>query len=310
MALETISHLHTGTGTDTGLEPREDLKRWVLVMVRWRWLAIAITCMSIVLATVIAFVATPIYEAKTTLMPVQSAEGGGLGASLGQLGGLAALAGLQGMRNRTETEAVALLKSRQFTEQFIADEHLLPVLFWRRWDSRLNTWKAGEKIPTLWEGYHHFDKSIRFVDTDEKTDIVTLRIDWENRQQAADWANELVKRVNAAMQARALVETSTTLEYLKQQLKTTQVASIQNALQDLIETNLKEAAIAHVRSDYAFRVIDPALPPDKKDRLSPHRSIYLITGAFFGALLSVLVIMVIVAVANVRSWVKSDPSLR
>lgn len=304
MALETIPRL------EAGLQPREDLQRWVLVLIRWRWLAISVTCLSIVVATVIAFVVTPIYEAKTTLMPVEGNENGGLmGGSLGQLGGLAALAGLQGMRNRTETEAIALLKSREFTEEFISDKHLLPELFWQRWDSRLNTWKSGQKVPSLWDGYRRFDRAIRFVDQDQKTGIVTLRIDWRSPREAADWANELVKRVNSAMQSRALLETSTTLEYLKQQLKVTQVASIQNALQDLIEANLKEEALAHVRSDYAFRVIDPAAPPDWKDRLSPHKSIYMITGAFFGMVLSVLVIMGIIAVQNVRRWTRSDPSV-
>lgn len=304
MALETISHLEAGP------QPREDLKRWVLVTIRWRWLATSITCLSIVLATVIAFVVTPTYEAKATLMPVESGSSGGLtGGGLGQLGGLAMLAGLQGMRNRTETEAIALLKSREFTENFIVDKHLLPELFPERWDGRLNAWKAGQRVPSLWDGYRRFDRNIRFIDQDEKTGIVTLRIEWRDPREAADWANELVKRVNAAMQSRALVETGTTLEYLKQQLKTTQVASIQNALQDLIEANLKEQALAHVQADYAFRVIDPAAPPDWKDRVSPHRSIYMIAGAFFGALLSMLVIMGVVAVQNIRRWTKADPSI-
>lgn len=305
MALETISRLDA----ETRLQPREDLKRWILVLLRWRWLVISITFLSIVAATVIAFVVTPIYEATTTLMPVQSEGGGGLmGGELGQLGGLAALAGLQGMRNRTKTEAIALLKSRQFTERFIADNHLLPDLFPERWDGSLNAWKTGYRIPTLWDGYRRFDRSVRFIDEDQKTEIVTLRIDLPNRQEAADWANELVKRVNAEMQARAILEASTTLEYLKQQLKVTQVASIQNALQSLIEANLKEQALAHVRSDYAFRVIDPAAPPDPRYRVSPHRLIYMITGAFFGTLLSLLVVMGIVSVQNIRRWVKSDSS--
>jgi uncharacterized protein involved in exopolysaccharide biosynthesis len=302
MALETISRLEPGS------QPREDLKRWVLLLIRWRWLVISITFSSIVAATVIAFVVTPIYEAKTTLMPVENEENGGLMGGLGQLGGLAALAGLQGTRNRTETEAIALLKSRQFTEAFIAQDHLLPDLFPERWDNRLNAWKAGVRPPTLWDGYRRFNRNVRFVDEDQKTEIVTLRIDLPDPQEAANWANELVKRVNAEMQKRALTEASTTLEYLKQQLKTTQVASIQNALQSLIEANLKQEAFAHVRSDYAFRVIDPAAPPDWKGRVSPHRSIYLIVGAFAGVLLSVLVIMGIVSVQNVRRWVKSDPA--
>lgn len=304
MALETISRL------EPDFRPREDLTQWVLLLIRWRWLVISIVVVSIGIATAIAFVVTPIYEAKTTLMPVENGGSSGMmGGGLGQLGGLAALAGLQGMRNRTETEAIALLKSRQFTEQFIADKHLLPELFPKRWDTQLHAWKPGKRVPTLWDGYRRFDRNVRFVDEDEKTGIVTLRIDLPSRHMAADWANELVKRLNAEMQKRALAETKTTLEYLKQELKTTQIASVQNALQDLIELNIKKEAFAHVRSDYAFRVIDPAAPPGREDRVSPHRLIYLITGGFFGVLLSLLIVMGIVSIQNIRSLVKAHPSI-
>jgi uncharacterized protein involved in exopolysaccharide biosynthesis len=285
----------------------EDLRYLLLLLVRRRWLMSVIIGLSMISAVVISFIVTPIYLATTTLVPAETGEAQtAIAGALGQLGGLAELAGLQGPQSQTVIEAIALLKSREFTESFIRDEQLLPVLFSDRWDSRLRQWKRGERVPDLWDGYRLFDRKIRFVDQDEKTGIVTVRIEWKDPQQGAQWANELVGRVNAQMQQRALREAGVTLDYLKKELEATRVASVQVALQDLIEANLKRQAIASVRSDYVFRVVDPAAPPNMRDKLSPHRSVYLVMGAIFGVVLSLLAALAIEAAHNMRRWMQSD----
>lgn len=288
------------------LRENEGPRYLILLLIRRRWWIAGIIVLSTMVAGIIAFTVTPIYQASTTLVPAGNGDvPTGVGAALGQLGGLAELAGLQGPQDKTVVEAIALLKSREFTEKFIRDENLLPALFSDRWDPALRQWKPG-RAPDLWDGYQLFDRSIRFVDQDDKTGIVTLRIEWKSPDQAAEWANDLVTRVNAQMQQRALRETDVTLEYLKRELAATKVASVQIALQDLIEANLKRQAIASVRSDYVFRVIDPAAPPNLRDKLRPHRLFYLITGAFFGMILSLFAVVMIDAMQNVGRWIEAD----
>ena len=303
MAIATYSEL------EAKRKSGEDLRHLLLVVIRRRWLIALIIVLSTISALVISFIVTPLYLATTTLVPAETGEAQtAIAGALGQLGGLAELAGLQGPQNQTVIEAISLLKSRQFTESFIRDENLLPVLFSNRWDSTLRQWKPGDTVPDLWDGYRLFDRKIRFVDQDEKTGIVTLRIEWKDPQQAADWANELVRRVNLQMQQRALWETGVTLEYLKKELEATRVASVQVALQDLIEANLKRQAVASVRSDYVFRVVDPAAPPNLRDKLSPHKAVYIVMGATFGVVLSLLAALATEAAQNMRRWVQSDAS--
>jgi capsule polysaccharide export protein KpsE/RkpR len=257
------------------------------------------------MALVLGFVISPVYQAETALVAADTGEGSiTLSGAMGQLGGLAELAGIQGGQSPTVTEALALLQSREFTENFIRDKGLLPELFRRRWDPELHQWKRWTTVPDLWDGYRRFDRKIRFVDDDEKTGIITLRIEWTNPREAADWANELVRRANAEMRERALTEAKTTLEYLNNELKTTKVTAVQAAIQDLIEANLKRKAIADVRQEYVFRVVDPAAPPNRRDKLRPNKLIYAIAGAFFGLLLSFLYVLAVDTTQTIKSLLK------
>ena len=66
---------------------------------------------------------------------------------LGQFGGLASLAGVNlggGANNDTEV-SLAVLRSREFTEAFIRDRNLLPLIFEECWDADANRWKGDKE---------------------------------------------------------------------------------------------------------------------------------------------------------------------
>jgi uncharacterized protein involved in exopolysaccharide biosynthesis len=285
----------------------EELRKLTISLFRYRWWLIGCTLLFTVAAGIISFVVTPTYLAETTLVPTQNGSGSGVNRSIfGRLGGLAGLVGISGANKPMVNEAIALLKSRQFTEDFIRDKDLLPVLFADEWDSKSGRWKSGIRRPDLWEGYLLFDHNIRFVDTDRRTGVITLRIEWRDPKEAAQWANALVRRVNEEMRRRALKKSAKTLQYLKAELKRTNIVVVQNALQDLIEANLKREALANVTPDYVFTVVDPAAPPDRWDKLRPRKSIYVMTGFFLGFLVAVLSVIAADGVQTVRRWLRES----
>jgi uncharacterized protein involved in exopolysaccharide biosynthesis len=55
----------------------------------------------------------------------------------------------------------------------------------------------------------------------------------------------------------------------------------------LIENETKTLMLANARAEYAFTVVDPAVPPERK--ISPHRSIYVLFGSFVGAAVGLFV---------------------
>lgn len=233
---------------------------------------------------VIGFLMSPVYRAQT-ILSTPAAEGSGLAGSLGELGSIAALAGIQVNEGESgRQEAIALLKSRGFTQAFIRDENLLPVLFAKKWNAESKAWDVDDprEAPTLGDGFYKFDSEVRQVSVDDKTGLVTLSVEWGDRELAARWANLMVLRLNDQMRARAVAETERSLKYLGEELSKTGLVEIQQSIYKVIEGQVKAMTLAKAREEYAFRVIDPALVPDAKDYARPKRALMIVLGFMLG----------------------------
>lgn len=242
--------------------------------------------------TAAAFLMTPIYRATTVLAPANTSQNsGGLGA-LGQLGGIASLAGINVTSKGSVTdEALAVLKSRGFTEQFIVDEHLMPKLFAGRWDAATGTWKG--RPPTPARAYKYFNDRIRSVDQDKKTGLVTLQIEWKDRNEAASWANELVDRLNQVMRQRAIAESDASLGFLTSELQSSNEVVSREAIGHLMESQLKQRMMADVTKEYVFRFVDRAMAPDADDPVKPQKVAMIAAGPFLGLLVGSVLVMLL-----------------
>jgi uncharacterized protein involved in exopolysaccharide biosynthesis len=117
---------------------------------------------------------------------------------------------------------------------------------------------------------------------------VKVRIDWTDRELAALWVNQIVAMTNEDMRAKAIDETSQTLQYLDMEHEKTESVALRAAIYSMIESQLKAKTMATVRKQYAFEVLDPAMPPDPDTVLRPRRVLYLVTGLALGILFGVL----------------------
>lgn len=239
--------------------------------------------LGIVLPAIAGLLMTPVYRAEVLLAPVTADEDRNrLLGSLGELGGFAALTGVNLQRGGRKNEAIAVLQSRVLTEQFIKDEKLLPVLFPDRWQAGDAEPEAiaGGDAPTLSEAYELFDEDVRRVHDDRKTGLVMLAVEWTDPELAAQWANELVRRANAVLRQRSTEESQNAIRYLQEQLKQTSAVELQQALHQLVESEMKEIILANVREEFAFRVIDPAVAPEKA--FKPALPLMVLLGAALG----------------------------
>ena len=268
-----------------------DVLEYVRVLWRERRLIAGIVTGIAALALTWALLMPPVYRAEVVLTSVQQGKGEGLSSLMGQFGDLAALVEtyVGAPKDRT-AESIATLKSRVLTRHFIQQHDLKPVLFADRWDANAKAWRANARVPTDGEAVEQFDRHVRDVHLDRRTGLVVLGVEWTDPRLAAQWANALVQEVNARRREEAISEARTSIDYMQRQLHKTSAIEIQQALYRLIEAQTKTMAVASTREEYAFRVLDPAVIPERHVR--PKRALMVVLGALVGLALATIVVLV------------------
>ena len=283
----------------------DNLSYWATVA-RYRWPATIVAGIALLCACIYAAVASPIYRVSVTMAPNLDDESIGLGSLTGQFGGLATLAGinLSSMGGNREA-AIATLRSRAFTESFISQHNLLPILFADRWDSTNKQWieEDGEDPPSMRDAYRVFDKNVSFVEEDLRTGLVRLVIEWTDRELAARWANDFVSGVNESIRQDAISQARSNLEYLDQELEKTTVLEIRNAIFRLVEVQIQQAMMANVRESFAFKIIDPAVVPDSEEYVRPNRILVVGLALLFSPIIGVLTALAIGFASGFRTLV-------
>jgi uncharacterized protein involved in exopolysaccharide biosynthesis len=123
------------------------------------------------------------------------------------------------------------------------------------------------------------------IGEDKKSGVVTIDIQWINSRLAADWANDLASRINVRMRKRALEESDRNVHYLQQEIANTNIVSLQQSIGRVLESELQKLMMARGSEEFAFKIIDPAVPPRKRYR--PQRALIIIMSTIAGGLLSI-----------------------
>lgn len=277
---------------DVGFVSIHDL---VAALVEQRTLFISIVLISLILSVTYAFTASKQYRASVDVVPVQrQSESAGLLSGLGGLGDLASFAGIRSEVVSLKEEALATIRSKEFLFAFIEDHDLLPLLFSSKYDSESSSWDVDSEddIPTLWDGYRKLRKSVLRIHDDDLTGLVTLSVEWKDRFVAAQWANEMILRINAQMRARDIEESEKRIEYLKEQLATTGIVELERSIFRLVELEINNIMVANVRQEYAFRVVDPAIAPDADRYFFPRLVTIIPVGLIIGMVFAGFLVMV------------------
>ncbi|ODS13127.1 Wzz/FepE/Etk N-terminal domain-containing protein [Pseudoalteromonas tetraodonis] len=288
-----------------------DLRELFAVIWQGKWLIIAITALFAVASVIYAINQPNIYKSEALLAPAEQEGGGGLSALAGQFGGLASLAGVNlggGASNKAQL-AIEVLKSRQFTSDFIQKHNILPDLMAAKaWDMQMNTviydseifdaennkWVREVKAPfkpepSMQEAFKVFSKIIS-ASTDKESGMVTVSVEHVSPSVAQQWVSWLIQDINQTMKERDVQEAIKSTDFLTQQLEQTKIADIRAVLYKLVEEQTKTIMFAKVRDEYVFKTIDAALVPEEK--FKPKRALIAILGTMLGGMLSVMLVLV------------------
>ena len=288
-----------------------DLRELFAVIWQGKWLIIAITALFAVASVVYAINQPNIYKSEALLAPAEQEGGGGLSALAGQFGGLASLAGVNlggGSSNKAQL-AIEVLKSRQFTSDFIQKHNILPDLMAAKtWDMQTNTVVYNSEMydaqnnkwlreveapfkpePSMQEAFKVFSKIIS-ASTDKESGMVTVSVEHVSPSVAQQWVSWLIEDINKSMKERDVLEAVKSTDFLTQQLEQTKIADIRAVLYKLVEEQTKTIMFAKVRDEYVFKTIDAALVPEEK--FKPKRALICVLGVLLGGMLSVMIVLI------------------
>ena len=303
-----MNHQNRNQGMELRQEYAEDeidlLELW-RTLLKHKRLILRASFGAAVLAAAISLLMPNIYRAEVLLAPAQSEDvkAGGLASALGGLGGLASMAGISLGGGGSTEESLAVLQSREFLWKFVQDEKLAPVLFEPGMLANL----LGAEPPGQWDVYRLFidDKTLD-VQTDKDTGLIRVAILWTDAALAANWANTLVAKLNRYLAQQAISRSEENLKFLNEELMRTQVEEMRKILFDLIANEQKSAMLANTQRDFAFKVLDPAVEPDKKAK--PKRSLIVILAAFVAGFMATLYVFIKEGIAKRREQESGEHS--
>jgi hypothetical protein len=164
----------------------------------------AIPFITTVVAVVVSLLMTPIFTAKTVVMPPQQQQSGAA-AALASLGGLAGLAGAAGGIKSPDEMYVALLGSDSLQNRLITDLKLQ-----ERYEAK-----------TLTETRAELKTQVRFS-ADKKSGLLNIEADDKDPAFAAELANRHVVELRTMLGRLAVTEAQQRRVFYEQQIQQTQ----------------------------------------------------------------------------------------
>ena len=259
-------------------EDEIDFMAILKVLLNYKYVIVAISILCGLIAVLYALTATQIFRGEAVVSEISESGGSGLGgaaALASQLG--IGLGGNVGQSNSTAPPARAILKSRNLAEEFIKRHNLQSEV--------LSSSVIAIKNPP-WFAVKRFREDILFISEDLRSGLITVRIDWTDPMTAARWANDFVALANELIRNRALEDAKRNIAYLNEQIKQTNIVELQRIMYNLIENETQIVMMANARTEYAFAVVDPAVPPEL--RHSPARTFIVLFGSALGFLIGII----------------------
>lgn len=258
--------------------PPTSLAGLIRLLWRERLTVTVIVALTSLVGVSYALLATPVYKAEVVMTPAGQRQQSG---NLAQLGSLAALAGVSIGSGGNSAAALAVLKSREFAEQFIREMKLERTL--------VEDFDDPKTKRDIRDAIRRFVLKVRVVSEDKKAGVVTLSIFWEDPEVAAEWANAYVEMLNRRLRDEALDESERNVKFLGEQMAANGVVSMQQSLGRILEAEMQNYMLAKGEAEYAYRIVDRAAAP--KLRESPKRTLIVLFSAAFGCALAILVIL-------------------
>ena len=271
-----------------------------MVRARFRFVLVLATAIFVPMSMLV-FTDAPVYRAYVTLAPAPPlvdpkpkpiGDGQLVMTDSGRIGIF--------QQQTSANNALALLRSKAISRQFIEAQGLLPVLFADEWDPETQAWREADigRQPTISDALELFEREVRFISEDKGTGFVHVNIEWSHPEQAANWANGLVQMTDRLIRERDIAEARQSIRYLEERAQGAPFISVKRLIYQLIESHAKKIMVASVKESYVFTVIDPAVTPASDEMINMPVSFKLSLALTFALGCSMLWVIVVAPFGN------------
>ena len=237
-----------------------------------------------VIGALFTFNQPEIFRAEALVSSVNDQNNSGRNSINSQFSGIANLIGLSSQSSSGAEINTAIMLSGSFLESFIVKNNLMQSIFEEEWDILEKKW-INDNIPPIRLAVEKLQNS---VSVEKQLSLSLVAVEWTDPELAALWANGLIKHLNNHIRQQKIDESEKSINFLRKELIKTSLVNNENMLFAIIEEQTKNIVLANVREEYAFKFIDPAIPP--KEKIRPLNIQNIILSGFVGFILGSLFI--------------------
>jgi len=197
---------------------------------------------------------------------------------------------------------IARMGSTHYLDHFISKYDLLPVIFYKNWNTETKAWKDGFE-PNKAEAIDGFRKGIISVELDQKTGMLLISATAPHPRIAADIVNNFYTTFNEYMLTRSLSELRERAKVLDNRLVDEASLEIKRSIYRMQEMHLAEETFLLAKTDYPLEVIEVAQVPFFKSY--PKRKVWTIVTLVLTLFLGVFVVLASVVLRKLTKALKS-----
>ena len=143
-----------------------------------------------------------------------------------------------------------------------------------------------EGVPAIWDGLRALDNMVR-VNDNIKNNTIVISVDFYDPVEAAAMVEHFLTTLNSHMSEEAKRVANTNRKYLEDQLKNTSDPLIKQKIYNLIAHQVETSMMAEVKENFAFKVLDPPMVPDRK--IKPKRALMVMLSFLLSLFAGILI---------------------
>jgi uncharacterized protein involved in exopolysaccharide biosynthesis len=241
---------------------------------------------SVVLAAVISLLLPKKYSAHAVIIPVSESRGG-----TDRMSAIAMQLGVPTSSSTDAAEIVSLLNSNILMEKVIRRYNLLPVLL----GDKLGGKSENEKI---WHGIRFLKKDVLRVNNKKTEGVIEIYSEFADPQTSSDILKYILTELTDYMSSEAKRVAETNRKYLESLIDRNSDPMIRQRIYSLIAKQIETSMLAEVTENFAFKIVDPPMVPDR--HVKPRIILNIVLAFFVSLFTGIILVFFLEHIENAR----------